>query len=357
MSSNNIIPLIKALIANKASDLHLSSGDKPTLRIDGLLHKLEYNILSGKDVEDLCFGLLKQKQIDKLNKNGELDGMFAFEDLGVRFRFNLYKTLGEVSAALRLIPQTAPSLDEIQAPDIFTELTKLSRGLVLVTGPTGSGKSTTLASMINEINTNQQKHIVTIEDPVEFLHKSKKSTISHREVESDTQSFATGLKYVLRQDPDVILIGEMRDPETIAAALTAAETGHLVFGTLHTNSAPNSINRILDTFEGSAQAQVKAMLASSLKAVISQALVPKIGGGRIAAWEILINNDAIANLIRENKVHQIYSTMQLGQNITGMQTQTQNLVNLINNGIISQQEALNYAYYPDELKKQLNNYF
>jgi len=350
---SHIIPLIKALLSNKASDLHLVTGDKPTLRIDGDLHKLEYQTLSGEDVEALCFPLLNDKQIQKLNSKGELDGMFAFDELNVRFRFNLYKTLGETSAALRLIPTSTPTLEQINAPDVFRELTKLHRGLVLVTGPTGSGKSTTLASMVDEINTNFQKHIVTIEDPVEFLHKSKKSTISHREVESDTQDFATGLKYVLRQDPDVILIGEMRDPETIAAALTAAETGHLVFGTLHTNSAPNSINRILDTFEGSAQAQVKAMLASSLKAVISQALIPKIGGGRVAAWEILINNNAIANLIRENKVHQIYSTMQLGQSQSGMQTQTQNLVELINNGTISFDVALNYAYYPEELKKQL----
>ncbi len=350
---NNILPLIKAVVANKASDLHLVSGDKPTLRIDGHLKKVEYPILRGEDIEALCFPMLNEKQISRLKEKGELDGMFAFDELNVRFRFNLYKTLNETSAALRIIPTKTPLLDELNAPEVFRNLTKLHRGLVLVTGPTGSGKSTTLASMINEINTYYEKHIVTIEDPVEFLHKSKKSTISHRELERDTESFATGLKYVLRQDPDVILIGEMRDAETIAAALTAAETGHLVFGTLHTNSAPNSINRILDSFEGSAQAQVKAMLSSSLQAVISQALIPKIGGGRVAAWEIMINNDAIANLIRENKVHQIYSTMQLGQNETGMQTQTQNLVKLVNNGIITTEDAINFAYYPDELKKQL----
>ncbi len=356
MSILDITPLIKAVIANKASDLHLVSGDKPTLRIDGALKKVDYKVLEGKDIEGFCFPLLNEKQIKKLLEKGELDGMFAFDDLGVRFRFNIYKTLGEVSAALRIIPTKTPTLEEINTPDVFKNLTRLHRGLVLVTGPTGSGKSTTLASMINEINTNYEKHIVTIEDPVEFLHTSKKSTISHREVESDTETFATGLKYVLRQDPDVILIGEMRDPETIAAALTAAETGHLVFGTLHTNSAPNSINRILDSFEGPAQAQVKAMLSSSLRAVISQALLPKINGGRVAAWEIMINNDAIANLIREGKVHQIYSTMQLGQNETGMQTQTQNLVKLVKNGIIEQEVAIEFAYYPDELRKQLGIY-
>ncbi len=346
-----ILPLIKSVVANNASDLHLVSGDKPSLRIDGRLHKLNYPTLTGKMVEDLCFPYLKEGQIQRLKERGEIDGMFVFKE--ARFRFNIYKTLNETSAALRLIPSSVPDLEDINAPEVFKNLTKLPRGLVLVTGPTGSGKSTTLASMINEINKNQRKHIVTIEDPVEFLHKPIKSAISHREVESDTKDFQSGLKYVLRQDPDVILIGEMRDPETIAAALTAAETGHLVFGTLHTNSAPNSINRILDSFEGSAQAQVKAMLASSLKAIISQALLPKIGGGRVAVWEIMINNDAIANLIRENKVHQIYSTMQLGQNTTGMQTQTKNLIDLINKGIIEVDTAIEFAYYPEELKRKL----
>jgi len=352
MNSSKIAPFINSVIKHKASDLHLVSEDMPSIRVDGSLLKLNSNKLSSKDVEDLCFPFLTDRQIERLKSKGEVDGMFAFSN-EARFRFNIYKTLNKTSAALRLIPTKVPKLDEIFAPDVFRDLTKLHRGLVLVTGPTGSGKSTTLASMINEINLNHKKHIVTIEDPVEFLHTPINCAISHREVENDTETFYSGLKYVLRQDPDVILIGEMRDADTIAAALTAAETGHLVFATLHTNSAPNSINRILDSFEGSAQAQVKAMLASSLKAVISQALIPKIGSGRVAAWEILINNNAIANLIRENKVHQIYSTMQLGQNQTGMQTQTQNLINLINNGTIDPTVALDYAYYPDELKKQL----
>ena len=352
MNNSKISPYINSVIKHKASDLHLVSGDKPSIRVDGALLKLNANKLTSQDVEELCFPFLTDRQIQRLKTNGEVDGMFAFSQ-EARFRFNIYKTLNNISAALRLIPTNVPKLEDIQAPEVFKELTKLHRGLVLVTGPTGSGKSTTLASMINEINLNHKKHIVTIEDPVEFLHTPINCAISHREVESDTETFYTGLKYVLRQDPDVILIGEMRDADTIAAALTAAETGHLVFATLHTNSAPNSINRILDTFEGSAQAQAKAMLASSLKAVISQALIPKIEGGRVAAWEILINNNAIANLIRENKVHQIYSTMQLGQNQSGMQTQTQNLINLINDGTIEPSVALDYAYYPDELKKQL----
>jgi len=351
MQNLKIQPFVDAVVSNKASDLHLNAGDKPSLRIDGSLHKLNYDILDGKAVEDLCFPLLSEKRIQKLYERGEIDGMFAFDN--ARFRFNIYKTMGQTSAALRLIPTSTPTLDDIQAPEVFKRLTKLHRGLVLVTGPTGSGKSTTLASMIHEINITERKHIVTIEDPVEFLHTPIKSAISHREVESDTENFTSGLKYVLRQDPDVILIGEMRDSETIAAALTAAETGHLVFGTLHTNSAPNSINRILDSFDAHAQGQIRAMLASSLKAVISQTLVPKIGGGRVAAFEIMITNDAIANLMREQKVHQIYSTMQLGQNTTGMQTQTKNLLNLIKEGIIEEEYAINAAYYPDELRRQL----
>ncbi|NPA27542.1 MAG: type IV pilus twitching motility protein PilT [Epsilonproteobacteria bacterium] len=351
MENLKIAPFINALLKKNASDLHLVAGDKPSIRVDGSLIKLNYHELTGKEIEELCYPFLTQKQIDRLKTKGEIDGMFAFSEKA-RFRFNIYKTLGELSAALRLIPTKTPDLTDINAPDVFRELTKLHRGLVLVTGPTGSGKSTTLASMLHEINKTQKRHIVTIEDPVEFLHKPILSTISHREVENDTKDFYTGLKYVLRQDPDVILIGEMRDSETIAAALTAAETGHLVFATLHTNSAPKSINRIIDSFEAAEQSQIRAMLASSLKAVISQTLLPKIGGGRVAAWEIMINNDAIANLIREHKIHQIYSTMQLGQ-AQGMQTQTKNLINFINQGIIDVETAINYAYYPEELKRQL----
>lgn len=352
MKNLKINPLIETVVANKASDLHLNTGDHPSIRIDGELKKLDYSLLKGNDVLELCEPILSERQLHKLNESGEVDGMFAFSDTA-RFRFNIYKTMGDISAAFRLIPVKIPSLEELQAPELFEKLTNLHRGLVLVTGPTGSGKSTTLASMIDRINSKQAKHIVTIEDPVEFLHTPKKSTISHREVENDTKDFNSGLKYVLRQDPDVILIGEMRDSETISAALTAAETGHLVFATLHTNSAPKSINRIIDSFDAAQQSQIRAMLGSSLQAVISQALVPKIHGGRVAAWEIMVNNDAIANLIRENKVHQIYSTMQLGQAQSGMQTQTQNLTTLVENGIIDMDKAIDVAYYRDELKRQL----
>ena len=352
MTNSKVAPLINALIKNKGSDLHIVPRDYPSIRVDGSLVKLNYKILTGEDVRELCFPFLNERQIKRLEESGEVDGMFAYDE-NTRFRFNIYKSMGEPAAALRVIPSKIPSLDELKTPKVFKNLTKEHRGIVLVTGPTGSGKSTTLAAMIHEINSTEKKHIVTIEDPVEFLHTSIKSTISHREVENDTEDFYTGLKYVLRQDPDVILIGEMRDSQTMAAALSAAETGHLVFATLHTNSAPKSINRILDSFPAAEQSQIRAMLASSLNAVISQTLMPKIGGGRVPAWEIMLKNDAISNLIREEKVHQIYSTMQLGQEKTGMQTQTQHLRKLVQDGILDRDVALNYAFYPDELKKQL----
>jgi twitching motility protein PilT len=226
-------------------------------------------------------------------------------------------------------------------------------GIILVTGPTGSGKSTTLAAMLNEINTTETKHVITVEDPVEFVHQNKKCIFSHRGIGEDTATFATALKYAMRQDPDIILVGEMRDKETIAAALTAAETGHLVFGTLHTNSAPGTINRVIDVFGGDEQPQIRAMLSSSLVAIASQALLPKISGGRLAASEILVTNHAIANLIREDKVHQIYSSMQLGQGDSGMQTQTQALVKLVKTGFVSRDAALQHANKPDELRGQI----
>ncbi len=352
MEKLKIAPLINALLKNRASDLHIVPRDYPSIRVDGSLIKLDYKILTGEDVKELCYPIMNPRQIKKFEAQGEVDGMFAYND-EARFRFNIYKVMGQPAAALRLIPSKVPTLEELKTPPVFKKLTKLHRGIVLVTGPTGSGKSTTLAAMINEINTNEKKHIVTIEDPVEFLHTSKKSVISHREVENDTEDFYTGLKYVLRQDPDVILIGEMRDAQTMAAALSAAETGHLVFATLHTNSAPKTINRILDSFSAEEQSQIRAMLASSLNAVISQTLLPKIGGGRVAAFEIMLKTDAISNLIREEKVHQIYSVMQIGQEKTGMQTQTQHLKKLVEDGIVDRDVALNYAFYPDELRKQL----
>ena len=350
----DITTLLKTVVAHKASDLHLVAGSEPQVRIDGKLVPLNLPMLTGDEIQNLCYTLLTDKQKKEFEENFELDFAFSVPNVG-RFRANYYKTLDQIAAAFRIIPEEIPSIDELGQPPIFKEIIKREKGLILVTGPTGSGKSTTLAAMLNEINENENKHIITIEDPVEFVHKNKKSLFSHREIGLDTKSYATALKYALREDPDVILIGEMRDQETIKAALTAAETGHLVFGTLHTNSAPQTINRIIDVFSGDEQPQIRAQLSTSLVAVISQALLPKIGGGRIAVHEILINNPAIANLIRENKIHQIYSQMQLNQQQTGMQTQTKVLQKLLLQKVIDKDTALKYSNRPEELINFVRN--
>jgi twitching motility protein PilT len=287
-------------------------------------------------------------------EDNELDFSFDLEGIG-RFRANYYRTIHGIACAFRMIPIEIPTLDQFNNNPVFKELVKKEKGLILVTGPTGSGKSTTLASMLHEINITEKKHIITIEDPVEFVHKNVKSLFSQRDVGSCTNSFAAALKYSLRQDPDIILIGEMRDAETIGAALTAAETGHLVFGTLHTNSAPGTINRIIDVFDGQEQAQVRAQLASSLVAVIAQSLIPRVGGGKVATQEVLITNPAIANLIREDKVHQIYSQMQLNQKETRMTTQTQQLLEFLQKKVITKENALKNSNRPDELSKMIAN--
>ena len=349
MSVNNIKKLLQSIVAHGASDLHLVSRSEPQLRLDGALKPINLPKLTGMDIEEMCYSLLTEKQKLAFEENDELDFALELEGIG-RFRANFYRTLGDMAAAFRVIPIDVPTLDDLGAPQVYKKLIKREKGLILVTGPTGSGKSTTLAAMLNEINLTESKHVVTVEDPVEFVHQNKKCIFSHRGVGEDTKDFATALKYAMRQDPDIILVGEMRDKETIAAALTAAETGHLVFGTLHTNSAPGTINRIIDVFGGDEQPQVRAMLSSSLVAVIAQALLPKVGGGRLAASEILVTNHAIANLIREDKVHQIYSSMQLGQGDTGMETQTQALVKLVRNGLIDRRVALQYSNKPDEIK-------
>jgi twitching motility protein PilT len=338
---------------NKASDLHFVHNNPPQMRIDGSLRPVEYKNLTGREIDEIIFPHLSKEEIDEFEEKHELDVALSFPKAG-RFRANLYKVMGESAAAFRTIPTTVPSLDELKSPEIFKRLLQAEKGLILVTGATGSGKSTTISAMINEINTTSHKHIMTIEDPIEFVHKSKKSLISHRNVGSDTKSFATALKYALRQDPDVILVGEMRDHETIGAGLTIAETGHLVFGTLHTNSAPQSINRIIDVFETGKQNQVRMQLSTTLIAVISQVLVPKIGGGRKAIFEILINNSAIANLIRDSKNHQIYSQMQVNQTETGMKTQTQELLKAIQSKEIDIDHALKYSNNREELKRNLN---
>ena len=350
----DIHKLLKSVVAYKSSDLHLVSRSEPQIRIDGRLVALNLPVLDGKQIEEMAYSLLTEKQKKAFEEHNELDFSIVIPDVG-RFRANYYKTMDEIACAFRIIPVVIPSLDELNAKKIFKELIKREKGLILVTGPTGSGKSTTLAAMLNEINLNEARHIITVEDPVEFVHTNKKSLFSQRNVGTDTDSFSAALKYALRQDPDVILIGEMRDRETITAALTAAETGHLVFGTLHTNSAPSTINRIIDVFNGDEQPQVRAQLSTSLVAVISQALLPKIGGGRLAAQEIMITNPAIANLVREDKVHQIYSQMQLNQQATGMTTQTQELVEYLRKKLISKDTAIQYSNKPDELMRVIES--
>jgi twitching motility protein PilT len=348
--SLDIHKLLKSVVAYKSSDLHLVSRSEPQIRIDGRLVALNLPVMDGKQIEEMAYSLLTEKQKKAFEEYNELDFSIVIPDVG-RFRANYYKTMDDIACAFRIIPTTIPSLDDLNAKKIFKELIKREKGLILVTGPTGSGKSTTLAAMLNEINLTEARHIITVEDPVEFVHNNKKSLFSHRNIGTDTKGFATALKYAMRQDPDVILIGEMRDRETIAAALTAAETGHLVFGTLHTNSAPSTINRIIDVFSGDEQPQVRAQLSTSLIAVIAQALLPKIGGGRIAAQELMITNPAIANLIREDKVHQLYSQMQLNQQGTGMTTQTQEIVDYLRKKIVSKDIAMQYSNKPDELQR------
>jgi twitching motility protein PilT len=350
----DIRKLLKSVVAYKASDLHLVSRSEPQIRIDGRLVALNLPVLDGKMIEEMAYSLLTEKQKKEFEEHNELDFAVVLPEIG-RFRANYYRTMDEIACAFRIIPIEIPSLDDLNAKKIFKEIIKREKGLILITGPTGSGKSTTLAAMLNEINENENRHIITVEDPVEFVHTNKKALFSHRNVGTDTRSFAAALKYAMREDPDVILIGEMRDQETISAALTAAETGHLVFGTLHTNSAPQTINRIIDVFPGEEQPQIRAQLSTSLVAVVSQALLPRLGGGRIAAQEVMITNPAIANLIREDKVHQVYSQMQLNQQQTGMVTQTQELIEFLQKKVISKENAVMFSNRPDELLRQIGS--
>jgi len=352
--SLDIRKLLKSVVAYKASDLHLVSRSEPQIRIDGKLVSLNLPIMDGTIIEEMAYSLLTDKQKKEFEEELELDFAIVLPDIG-RFRANYYRVMGDIACAFRIIPIDIPSLDQLNAKAIFKEIIKREKGLILVTGPTGSGKSTTLAAMLNEINETENKHIITVEDPVEFMHDNKKCLFSHRNVGTDTRSFGHALKFAMREDPDVILIGEMRDQETVGAALTAAETGHLVFGTLHTNSAPETINRIIDVFSGDEQPQIRAQLATSLVAVISQALLPRVGGGRIAAQEIMITNPAIKNLIREDKVHQLYSQMQLNQQGTGMTTQTQELVEYLRQRVISKDSALQFSNRPEELLNIIKN--
>ena len=354
--SLNLHQLLKAMLDNGASDLHITVGTPPQLRVDGLMHPLRTDPLTATDTKQLCYSVLSDKQKVQFEEDSELDFSFGIKNLG-RFRANVFvQGRGMVAGAFRIIPFKIVPLAELGLPPIVDELCCRPRGLVLVTGPTGSGKSTTLASMIDKINTDERCHIVTIEDPVEFLHTHKNSVVNQREIGSDTMSFKRALKSILRQDPDVVLVGELRDLETIEAALTLAETGHLTFATLHTNGAIQTINRIVDVFPPHQQPQIRAQLSFVLEGVLSQTLLPRIGGtGRVLCAEVLVPNAAIRNLIREDKVHQIYSQMQIGQSKFGMQTFNQSLVTLVMKRQVSIQDASARSPDPDELKTMLNN--
>jgi twitching motility protein PilT len=338
----DITELLAFSVQHKASDLHLSSGVSPMIRVDGDVRRVNIPALESKDVNSLVYDIMNDNQRKDYEQNLEVDFSFEVPNLA-RFRVNAFNTSRGPAAVFRTIPSTVLSLDDLGAPDIFRDISDNPRGLVLVTGPTGSGKSTTLAAMVDYINNNKHHHILTIEDPIEFVHQNKLSLINQREVHRDTHSFKAALRSALREDPDVILVGELRDLETIRLAMTAAETGHLVFGTLHTTSAPKTIDRIIDVFPGEEKDMVRSMLSESLQAVISQTLVKKVGGGRVAAHEIMLGIPAIRNLLREDKIAQMYSAIQTGA-MHGMQTMDQCLKNLVNRGLITAQDAQTKAH-------------
>ncbi len=346
--------LLEDAVGKGASDIHISANLPPVFRIDGKLIRTKAAALTAENVESLVFPILNNEQRRKLEQDWELDLSYGIHGLG-RFRVNVYKNNGTYAAAFRTINTQVPTFESLGLPPIVRKITEKPRGLILVTGPTGSGKSTTLASMIDYINENRNEHILTIEDPVEFVHKSKKSVVHQRELGQDTRSFANALKSALREDPDIILVGEMRDLETISLAITAAETGHLVMGTLHTSSASQTIDRIIDVFPQGQQQQIRIMLSNSLAAVFSQTLLPKLNEdgekkGRVMAQEIMVVNGAIANLIREGKTSQMYSAIQTGAQ-HGMQTLETALANLYKQNLVSAEDALAKTSRPDELRR------
>jgi twitching motility protein PilT len=345
--------LLLEVIERNASDLHLTAGAHPTVRIRGHLQPLEdYPVMTTEMTREIVYGILTNDQRQRLETDWQIDFAYAIPERA-RFRVNAYYQRAAIGAAFRLIPFSIKSVDELGLPTVIHELAKKPRGFVLVTGPTGSGKSTSLAAVVDEINETREEHIMTIEDPIEFLHGHKKCIVNQREIGSDAQSFAAGLKAALRQDPDVILVGEMRDLETIHTALTAAETGHLVFATLHTQDTPQTIDRIIDVFPASQQQQVRVQLSVALQGIITQQLLPTAdGAGRVAACEVLLATPAIRNLIREGKTHQIYSSLQTGGRL-GMQTMDAALATLVRSGRISQRLAESRSSTPEELRRLL----
>ena len=344
--------LLKFMVENTASDLHITPGTPPQLRIDGSLRPLNVPTLTPPETKKIAYSLLTDAQKHLFEEDKELDFSFGVKGLS-RFRANVFQTRGSVGVAIRTIPFEILTFESLNLPKVVEDLNQRPKGLVLVTGPTGSGKSTTLAAMIDRINSTRHEHIITIEDPIEFLHPHKSCVVNQREVGADTSTFKRALKSILRQDPDIVLIGEMRDLETIEAALSVAETGHLVFGTLHTNNCVQTINRILDVFPPYQQPQIRAQLSFVLEGVLSQTLIPQKGGGRCLALEIMVPNAAIRNLIREDNVHQIYSIMQVGQSKFGMQTMNQSLLELHLKGTIPVEEVLGRTTNPDEMRQML----
>ncbi len=352
MENIRIEVLLQEVINQRASDLHIQVGLPPMLRVDGSLGAIDNTpVLNAEAVEKLIFSILDQDQQQILIKDKEFDFSFAFGDLG-RFRVNAFHERGNLAAALRLIPNEIQTIAELGLPKIVERFSNYPRGLVLVTGPTGSGKSTTLAALVDKINEEKSQHIITIEDPIEFTHKSKRSVVVQREVHYDTYSFNAALRSALREDPDVVLIGEMRDLETISAAITIAETGHLVFATLHTNSASQSIDRMVNVFPPHQQPQIRMQLASIIQAICSQRLVPSIGGGRLAAAEILVANAAVRNIIREGKTHQLDAVIQTSA-AEGMQSMDRTLTQMVQGGLITYDEAKNYAVDLTEFERMM----
>ncbi len=334
----HIDDILRMAIERKASDIHLTVGLPPMIRLDGELQPLPFSTLSPEQCRRLIYDTLHDEQIQKFEQTHELDFGYGVTNLS-RFRFNVFKQRGSVAGALRAIATKIPPFDDLGLPTVIRELCKRHSGLVLVTGPTGSGKSTTIASMIDDINDNRTSHIMTIEDPIEYLHDHKKCMVNQRELHADTFTFHNALRAVLREDPDIILVGELRDLETIEAALTLAETGHLVFGTLHTRNAPSTIDRIVDVFSADQQAQIRVLLGNTLEGVVSQQLLPRLGGGRVASIEIMLGTPAIKNLIREGKTHQMYSSIETSAQI-GMQTMDRSLAEIFRQGLSAYEECL-----------------
>ncbi len=353
MGKVSLAALLKTMVDQEASDLHLSVGVPPEFRIGGKIVKVKSDPLSNQDTKELCYSVLTDNQKTSFEGDLELDFSFGIKDLS-RFRGSIFYQRGSVGGVFRRVPLTVPDFDTLNLPSVLKQVIRKPNGIVLVTGPTGSGKSTTLAAMLDVLNREEFGHIMTIEDPIEFVHPHKSCIVNQREVGVDTKSFASAMRRILRQDPDYVLIGELRDPETIEMALTMAETGHLIFATLHTNNAVQSINRLVNTFPPFQQQQIRSVLAYTLQAVISQQLIPKSHEpGRAMAMEIMIPNTAIKNLIREDKVHQIYTAMQSGQTQTDMMTMNQSLAQLVYQGVLTKPDAVSYSTEPGELIKIL----